>query len=164
MHATATHVKENKFLAYLNDYASYHKTLGNEVTHHVGIPVIMVAIMGLLSKIQLGPTFANGWAAIDVAFLSWIVLAAWYIWLDVKIGIPSAIVALGVYLIGKQIPVPYLIAMFIGGWIIQFIGHIKYEKNRPAFFKNFEHLLIGPIFVFGKWFRFLPSLDGHRAH
>ena len=164
MHATVAQEKPNRFVAYLADYASYHKTLGNEITHHIGIPVIMVAIMGLLSKIQIGPTFANGWAAIDVAFLSWIVLAVWYIWLDVKIGVPSAIVALGVYVIGRQIPVPWLIGMFVGGWIIQFIGHIKYEHNRPAFFKNFEHLLIGPIFIFGKWFRFLPSLGEHHAH
>ena len=38
-------------------------------------------------------------------------------------------------------------AAFVVGWIFQAIGHAVYEKNRPAFFKNLLHLLVGPLFL-----------------
>jgi uncharacterized membrane protein YGL010W len=39
------------------------------------------------------------------------------------------------------------VAAFVVGWIFQAIGHAVYEKNRPAFFKNLLHLLVGPLFL-----------------
>ena len=33
------------------------------------------------------------------------------------------------------------------GWIFQFIGHSVYEKKNPAFFRNFVHLLVGPLWI-----------------
>jgi uncharacterized membrane protein YGL010W len=36
--------------------------------------------------------------------------------------------------------------LFIGGWIIQFIGH-AFEKKRPAFFSSIIQALIAPIFI-----------------
>jgi uncharacterized membrane protein YGL010W len=38
-------------------------------------------------------------------------------------------------------------ALFIVGWIFQFIGHSVYEKKQPAFLRNFVHLLIGPLWI-----------------
>jgi hypothetical protein len=42
------------------------------------------------------------------------------------------------------------LGLFIVGWIFQFVGHAVYEKKSPAFMKNFEHLFIGPPWVFAK--------------
>jgi uncharacterized membrane protein YGL010W len=39
------------------------------------------------------------------------------------------------------------LASFFVGWIFQAVGHTVYEKNRPAFFKNLLHLLVGPLFL-----------------
>lgn len=152
----------NRFVDYLADYASYHRTPGNKMTHHVGIPIITVAIVGALSKVVLGPTFADGWFAWDLGFIAWIVVTAWYLYLDWKIGIPASLSMLACYLIGRPLPLVALAVLFVVGWIIQFIGHIKYEHNKPAFFKNFEHLLIGPVWIFGAWFRFLPSIPKEK--
>ncbi len=38
-------------------------------------------------------------------------------------------------------------AAFVVGWIFQAVGHAVYEKNRPAFFRNLLHLLVGPLFL-----------------
>lgn len=149
---------DNRFIAYLADYASYHRTKGNKLTHHVGIPIIVLAIAGLLAKVQFGPSFAGGWLAWDLGFVAGLAVTVWYLYLDWKIGLPSSVVLLAVYVLGKPIPVVWLIALFVVGWIIQFIGHVRYEHNRPAFFKNLEHLLIGPVWIFGTWFRYLPSI------
>ena len=38
------------------------------------------------------------------------------------------------------------VAIFVGGWVLQFIGHI-YEGRKPAFVDDLMGLIIGPIFV-----------------
>jgi uncharacterized membrane protein YGL010W len=35
------------------------------------------------------------------------------------------------------------LALFIGGWVLQFVGH-AIEGNQPAFFQNPIYFLIGP--------------------
>lgn len=38
------------------------------------------------------------------------------------------------------------LALFVGGWILQFAGH-AIEGNQPAFFKNPRHLIVGPLWL-----------------
>ncbi|MDQ5872777.1 MAG: DUF962 domain-containing protein, partial [Acidobacteriota bacterium] len=45
------------------------------------------------------------------------------------------------------------LAAFVIGWVFQAIGHAVYEKNRPAFFKNLQHLLVGPLFLVNELLR-----------
>jgi uncharacterized membrane protein YGL010W len=42
------------------------------------------------------------------------------------------------------------LALFVFGWILQFIGHYIYEKRSPAFFQNLTHLLVGPLWILAK--------------
>lgn len=38
--------------------------------------------------------------------------------------------------------------LFILGWIAQFIGHFKYEGEKPAIFDNlFQSLILAPYFI-----------------
>ena len=37
-------------------------------------------------------------------------------------------------------------ALFVGGWVLQFVGH-AYEGKKPAFLTNLTHLLIGPLWI-----------------
>lgn len=154
----ATLTRENKFLTYLADYASYHKTTGNQLTHLVGIPIITATLLGLLAHVEIGPSFAGGLVGIDLGLLLWAASTVWYLTLDWRIGLPSSAIGFLFYVIGRTLPIPVLIVLFVVGWIIQYIGHLYYEHNKPAFYKNFEHLLIGPVWVMGKVFRFLPPL------
>ena len=39
------------------------------------------------------------------------------------------------------------LVLFVLGWIFQFIGHSVYEHKQPAFFRNFAHLLVGPLWI-----------------
>lgn len=38
-------------------------------------------------------------------------------------------------------------AMFVGGWVLQFVGHYVFEKQNPSFFNDPFYLLVGPIWV-----------------
>ena len=42
------------------------------------------------------------------------------------------------------------LALFVVGWIFQFVGHYVYEKRSPAFFRNLAHLLVGPLWILAK--------------
>ena len=44
------------------------------------------------------------------------------------------------------------IALFVGGWIAQFIGH-KVEGRKPSFFEDIQYLWVGPLFVLSRLFR-----------
>ena len=37
----------------------------------------------------------------------------------------------------------WALVLFVGGWILQFVGHAV-EGNRPAFFQNPIYFLVGP--------------------
>lgn len=149
---------ENKFLAYLADYASYHQTRGNQITHCIGIPLLTATIAGLLAHVQFGPSFAGGLMGLDLGLVAWLLASIWYLSMDLRIGAQATAIGVVLYIIGRAMPLPLLLVCFVVGWIIQYFGHIYYEKNRPAFYKNFEHLLIGPVWVIGKMLHLLPPL------
>lgn len=58
------------------------------------------------------------------------------------IGIPMIIISLPLFLFSWR----WALALFIIGWIFQFVGH-AIEGNQPAFFKNPVYLLIGPLWL-----------------
>ncbi len=43
------------------------------------------------------------------------------------------------------------VALFVGAWIAQFVGH-KYEGKKPSFFEDLQYLWVGPMFVLSKLF------------
>ncbi|KAA3611408.1 MAG: DUF962 domain-containing protein [Planctomycetota bacterium] len=135
------------------DYASCHQTKGNQITHYFGIPMIMTAILGLLARLQFGPEGASIWMTIDGGKILWLVASLWYLTLDAGLALPFILVSALLYVAGIGLSVPVLWGLFIVGWIFQFIGHIVYEKESPAFFRNILQLLIGPLWIFSKVLR-----------
>jgi uncharacterized membrane protein YGL010W len=137
-----------RLAAYFVDYGSFHRTHGNELCHYIGIPLIMLALLGLAAKVS----FADLPLA-DLGAVIWLLAAAWYTILDWRVGAPFSLVTLGFYFLGKTFSAPWLLGFFIVGWIFQLVGHYRYEKKSPAFTKNAEHLLIGPIWIFARILR-----------
>ncbi len=136
---------------YFTDYASYHQDHRNKLTHYGGIPLIVIAVLGLLARITFGEAVEG--FRLDGGVVAWILASFWYIRLDLRLGASFALVLAGLYWVGRVLPVPALIAAFVVGWILQLWGHHSFEKKAPAFTKNFEHLLIGPFWIFAGFFR-----------
>ena len=59
-----------------------------------------------------------------------------------SIGIPMIVVSLPLFFFNWR----WALALFIAGWILQFVGH-AIEGNQPAFFKNPVYLLVGPLWL-----------------
>ena len=136
----------------LANYAAYHRDRRNIATHLVGVPMIVFAVVTLLSR----PAFEVAGLALTPAWVTLVVAGIYYLMLDVGLGISlTAIIGVMTWA-GAQIAgmntATWLgtgIGMFVVGWIIQFIGHY-YEGRKPAFVDDIVGLLIGPLFVWAE--------------
>jgi uncharacterized membrane protein YGL010W len=41
--------------------------------------------------------------------------------------------------------------MFVGGWVLQFIGHYYFEKNSPLLFNDLTNTLVGVLWAAKEW-------------
>ena len=126
------------------DYASYHRTAGNKAFHRLGIPMIMLSLIGMLTLV---PLFTLGTVRYDAAMLLIAASAAYYFVIEWRLALAMVAICVAFYFIGATIPFWINVSLFILGWIFQFIGHRMYEHRNPAFFRNFVHLLVGPLWI-----------------
>lgn len=126
------------------DYSSHHQTAGNKWCHRVGIPVIMISLLGMLARVVLWQGDAM---RLDTAMLLIALAAIYYLMLDLRLGALMIVASILMYLLGAWLPLSVNIGLFVAGWILQFIGHSVYEKRQPAFLRNLVHLLIGPLWL-----------------
>ncbi len=126
------------------DYASYHQTKGNKVFHRLGIPMIMFSLIGMLTHVTL---FDVATIRLDAAMVLIALSSAYYFIVEWRLGIAMIAVSIVFYFVSAAIPFMLNVVLFVLGWICQFIGHKVYEHKNPAFFRNFVHLLIGPLWI-----------------
>jgi uncharacterized membrane protein YGL010W len=127
----------------LDHYGRSHTHPTNELIHFVAIPLIMLSICGLM--FALHPWVAYAFIAASMLYyarLSLVFFVSMVIW--------SALIITLVHAMGSHVLVTS-IAIFVGAWIIQFIGH-KIEGKKPSFFEDIQYLWVGPIFVLSKLF------------
>jgi len=138
------------FVDYLSQYAAYHRDRRNIATHFVGIPMIVAAVTILLSR----PVFmyADG-VAISPALIVVVIMALFYLKLDVRFGIAMSVFLLCCLWLGQLLAlqgtavwVSWGVGLFVVGWVFQFVGHY-YEGRKPAFVDDVMGLAIGPVFV-----------------
>jgi uncharacterized membrane protein YGL010W len=133
--------------AHFNDYAAFHGTPGNKACHYIGIPLIVLTLFSLLSQV---PLFAVGGFTVTLAEVLLLLATVYYLTLDPGLALMMAIVSAALLALGRFIPVPVAAALFVLGWIFQFVGHYVYEKRSPAFYRNLAHLLVGPLWILAK--------------
>jgi len=138
------------------EYAKDHSTQGNLVTHWVGIPMIIIGLLGLLSMIEFAEFEIFGYPiSINAALILLSLGIGVYLILDWRLGASFSLVLIMFYRLGHGIALPYHIALFLLGWVFQGIGHVVFEKRSPSFMMNLIHLFIGPFFIFSKLFGFI---------
>jgi uncharacterized membrane protein YGL010W len=133
------------------DYASYHRTKGNKNYHRIGIPLIMLTLIGMLAYVPL----AGG---VDAAMLLIAAATIYYLAIEWRLALAMLAVSIAFYFIGAAMPFWLNAALFLLGWIFQFIGHSVYEKRQPAFLRNFVHLLVGPLWILNDVISVVPPV------
>lgn len=127
----------------LAHYGESHRNPGNEVIHFIAIPLIMISLVGML--FALHPYVAYAFVAASMVYyarLSAVFFVAMVLWSAVTIAL--------VFAMGKLV-LPLSVAIFVGAWILQFIGH-RMEGKKPSFFEDIQYLWVGPLFVLSKLF------------
>lgn len=135
----------------LSQYAAYHRDGRNILTHFVGVPMILFAVVILLSR----PAWVLGDSGmvISPAVVAALAASVYYMLLDTRYGIALAVVlammlSVSVWLAAQStgLWLAWGAGLFIVGWVIQFVGHY-WEGRKPAFMDDIVGLLIGPLFV-----------------
>jgi uncharacterized membrane protein YGL010W len=131
-------------------YTAYHRDSRNRATHFIGVPLIVFALLLALSLVKLaliGP--------IPVTFASLLLmgLLILYVLAVPVVGFVSAAVLIPLLwtadrLAQSEVSDVWLVTgvCFIGGWIIQFMGHV-FEGRRPALFDNLLQVFMAPGFL-----------------
>jgi uncharacterized membrane protein YGL010W len=134
---------------HLAQYAAYHRDRRNIATHLVGIPMIVIALMILLSR----PSFLVADWTLSPALVVAVIATLFYLKLDVALGAVMGLLLAGCLLLGQQVALLstsewllWGVGLFVVGWIFQFIGHY-FEGRKPAFVDDIMGLAIGPLFV-----------------
>lgn len=134
------------FARQLATYASYHRDERNRVTHFIGIPAIVFAILVPLALLRFdGISLAL--IVASMAIIGWIKL-------DAVVGIAMLIVMIPIWIAAEWIArrygtnVSWIVfgVFFVGGWMFQLIGHV-WEGRRPALADNLFQAFIGPMFL-----------------
>ena len=137
----------------LAEYSADHQNAFNRLMHSICVPLIAIALIGLLWAIPVPRSVASPWLNFGTAGL--LGLTVYYLRLAPRLGIGMLLVALVVAPLlayASGLPVPLWLSalvVFTLGWIGQFIGHYV-EGRRPSFFRDLRFLLIGPLWVLAK--------------
>jgi len=139
-------------------YAAYHRNRWNRMTHFIGVPAIVFAILIPMCWVPIGD-------GVTLAHLFLGAVLAYYFLLDVPLAIATAIVTCALYALAKLAAGTGSVsgwiwsgAFFVGGWIFQLVGHV-FEGRKPALADNLFQIFIAPIFLVAELF-FALGLKG----
>ncbi len=127
-------------------YAASHAHRINRVLHFAGIPLIAVALLGLLGAVEFAAV-----AGVPLRpSLAWPVLVAaagWYLWQDLAAGAVVSAALVGCYLGGLLLPVWALVILFSAGVVAHGVGHYGFEGKPPALFSRPVAVLEAPAWL-----------------
>jgi len=134
----------------LESYAAYHADPRNKLTHFAGVPLVTFAIFLFLGWLRFAP-------APEVPFtgatLFYLIVFLYYLRLDWKIALAQAPVSVALLWLSDWVAqrpfaesLVVFLATFVGGWIIQLVGH-AIEGRRPALADNLLQIFNAPLFL-----------------
>lgn len=138
------------FLEQMGMYSAYHRDWRNQATHHLGVPLIVFSIVLALTQIELG-LFVGVNVSAATVILGLLLIG--YVVAVPLVGIIAAVFYAVLYGVAEAIATDFTqmlwvisASCFVGGWIIQFIGHV-FEGRRPALTVNAVQIFLAPPFL-----------------
>lgn len=129
----------------LGEYSESHRHPTNKRIHWICVPLILFSTLGLLW--WLSPYLAL--ALIAFSFV-------WYLRLSVPLALGMlAITGLMAVVVAMTPPLALLwisAGVWLGAWVVQFVGH-QIEGKRPSFFRDIFFLLVGPVWLLSALYR-----------
>lgn len=138
------------FLEQLAMYAAYHRDIRNQLTHHVGVPMIVFSLILAATTVPV-LSFSSGVVTLAAVLMS--VILIFYILNAPMVGTIAVLIYGTLMYVAEQVAAGgteralwMALGLFVLGWIIQFIGHI-FEGRKPALFDNALQIFMAPAFL-----------------
>ena len=148
-------------------YKSVHLNRKNIQTHFIGIPLIVFAVTLMLSTVVFEIKFDDLFGAqltlnFTLAMVIFSVVAFYYLLLHRLLALGMLLYILVNLFLADLLSnteglMTIAIAVFVIGWVIQFLGHY-FEKAKPAFVDDLSQFLIGPLFLMAELY-FIIGLE-----
>jgi uncharacterized membrane protein YGL010W len=146
---------DDRLAALFRDYAENHRHPVNILLHKIAIPLIVFQIVAMLDWVHIAPVSGLPGGHLSIAHLAYLGAVAWYLTLDVPLGLCMAALFALCFPLGWMTPRPLVVAIAVVAWGLQLAGHSVWEKKRPAFLRNILHALVGPVYfvatALGRW-------------
>jgi uncharacterized membrane protein YGL010W len=148
---------------WLDDYGDSHRNHTNKALHWICVPVIAWCVLGLLWGLPFPSGVREAFPAAQ-PFANWAgvaVLAAllYYAFLSLRLALGALVLLAAMLwsidLVERSSPLPLwsvCVFLFVIAWVGQFVGH-GIEGKRPSFFKDFQFLMIGPLWLLADVYR-----------
>jgi len=135
----------------LSRYSNDHRHIWNQRIHKIAVPALLASSVGMFTT--LGRFFLPEIRLLSGGNLQIVFMLIWYGVLDRRLPRVMAPLLFGAAALITYIDRnhgdllwPLCLGVFFMGWIFQFIGH-RLEGNKPAFFSEFNYLMVGPMWV-----------------
>ena len=143
-------------------YAAYHQDGRNKASHFIGVPLIILSLFIPLAWLRIDV----GGVPVTAAMVFAGVVLVYYFVLDVPLALAMLAVNAALIWAGHQIAGlgsaqgwAWFAVLFVGGWIIQLLGHV-FEGRKPALADNLFQIFVAPIFLAAEVFFAL----GYKPH
>jgi len=145
----------------LDEYGESHQNLVNKIIHWIAVPAIVWTVVALLWSIPF--PFETGVEVVPVNWATISLLLAQVYWFRLSVSLGLGLLLFNTLMIQLTVLVPQIITLplwqlalmvFVGAWVLQFIGH-AIEGKRPSFLKDLQFLLIGPAWLMAFMYRSL---------
>jgi uncharacterized membrane protein YGL010W len=137
---------------WLADYGASHQHPVNKALHWVCVPLIVLAVLGLLWSLPVPPALATRAPLVNWTTLAVAAAVGYYALLSLRLALGMLLpLAVALWALTRLAAAPpplwqSCLAIFVVAWIGQFVGHAV-EGRRPSFFKDLQFLLIGPLWL-----------------
>ena len=150
------------FIEQMAMYAAYHRDGRNKATHFVGVPAIAFALLVPMALVR----FADlGFYSLSLATVFALAVMVYWIAMDAPFGLATGIAFVPLIWLADWVAQQGQVTAwtvfgvaFVGGWIVQLVGH-AFEGRKPALLDNLLQALIAPIFLVAE-IAFLLGLRG----
>ena len=130
-------------------YAAYHQDGRNKATHFIGVPAIMLSLFIPLAWLRV----EVGGVTLTAAMLFAAAVLVYYFLLDVPLALAMLVFTGILVYVADRIAAQgtaagwiWFAILFVGGWILQLVGHI-FEGRKPALVSNLFQVFVAPIFL-----------------
>jgi len=145
---------------WLEAYGEDHRHPVNKQLHNICVPLIVVSLIALLWSIPVPAAFTGISPALNwgTAFLLSAVVYYFILSLWLALGmLPFILLTTAMVIWLESLPQPLWLTaglLFAVAWAGQFIGH-WFEGARPSFFRDLQFLMIGPLWLLARFYRWL---------